>query len=373
MLTSDQTVGPARPGRDGSSGDVSETPDGGRPRMPPECRVPASQTILEQGRWCGLRIRSKEDAEAPDDDGRGRKPSPPAVYFVDELTRVIDELFCELLEEHLEKESGGRAPGRGGRAARRGGGGRKAAASASSAELRQARAAAYEELRRGAAEKLDRSRQQGAPQFAEAMRAAKRLKRAWAELPPPLASVAERRGALVVFKEPYPSFQKSPRAEFLGVLRLDGDLLLKDILAFYRAEGAGGDVSLPYCGGDEPRPRAGQKKGAAGGRGAGQTEAAAAGAGKAGRIKKGQLVVEMATSLKVSKALGGQVLDWLGRRIAEELQGGRTFNLRNVGTFRVGRKGGRHVAFRPSDVLKAAVAEGGVQAGGKRNGAKGKK
>ena len=35
MLTSDQTVGPARPGRDGSSGDVSETPDGGRPTRGP--------------------------------------------------------------------------------------------------------------------------------------------------------------------------------------------------------------------------------------------------------------------------------------------------------------------------------------------------
>lgn len=45
---------------------------------------------------------------------------------------------------------------------------------------------------------------------------------------------AEIRGELVVFKRPYPVFERKPRAAFRGLLRVDGDKLLEEVAKHYQ-------------------------------------------------------------------------------------------------------------------------------------------
>lgn len=56
---------------------------------------------------------------------------------------------------------------------------------------------------------------------------------------------AALRGALVVFKKPYPTFERAPRAAFRGLLRVDGNKLLENIAQ------CGGKkecvLEIPYC------------------------------------------------------------------------------------------------------------------------------
>ncbi len=58
-------------------------------------------------------------------------------------------------------------------------------------------------------------------------------------------------GELLLFKEPYPVFERKPKAAFRSPLRVDGDRLLKEICASYKSTQAGGVPSIPYWGKDE--------------------------------------------------------------------------------------------------------------------------
>ncbi len=56
---------------------------------------------------------------------------------------------------------------------------------------------------------------------------------------------AEIRGELVVFKRPYPVFERRPRAAFRGLLRVDGDELLKEVAEHYQNPGQRENLVLP--------------------------------------------------------------------------------------------------------------------------------
>lgn len=54
------------------------------------------------------------------------------------------------------------------------------------------------------------------------------------KIDPRIQNHAEIRGELVVFKQPYPVFERKPRAEFRGLLCVDGDKLLEEVARHYR-------------------------------------------------------------------------------------------------------------------------------------------
>jgi len=54
------------------------------------------------------------------------------------------------------------------------------------------------------------------------------------KIDPRIQDHAEIRGELVVFKRPYPVFERKPRASFRGVLCIDGDRLLEEVARHYQ-------------------------------------------------------------------------------------------------------------------------------------------
>lgn len=62
------------------------------------------------------------------------------------------------------------------------------------------------------------------------------------EIPKPLRNYAETRGGLVLFREPYPTFEKRPQASFRGFLRVDGEKLIDEICRCYED---GKEVCIP--------------------------------------------------------------------------------------------------------------------------------
>ena len=155
--------------------------------VPGGLAITTDLTELEEARDCppdGLRISPKK---AP-----GHRP---ALYFVDRLERAIAERFRAWLFAEL-------------------GTGRKRA---KLSLLRQA----------AASRPANRKRQAGHPAFIEIMSAEARRVRV--RVPKKLAGRASARGALVVFNEPYPCFERRPMAAFRGFIRIDGQDLLDQI------------------------------------------------------------------------------------------------------------------------------------------------
>ncbi|MFL5384746.1 MAG: HU family DNA-binding protein [Longimicrobiaceae bacterium] len=272
--------------------------------------VSTSQTACEARRWCGLRPTEEDrvafDLHAGDDD-------VPAFYLVDALTRKVDEWFCELLKEllpeGLEQCPGDRAP---------------------ATAPRRSGHRDLDLLLAGVRRRDDAGLERVRGQFRTAVgRAASEVR---AEAPPDPAWSSSR-GAMVVFHEPYPFFQRRGRTRsFRSLVRVDGDLLLQRIAEAYRHESKDRLVAIPYH-------RGGRAHGAG------------------GPATKEQIVVDMACELQVTKALAGRVLDWVAQRIASELSSAGSVRLNRIGTFKVDvLRGARLVDFRPSQAL-TRVAE----------------
>jgi hypothetical protein len=139
--------------------------------------IPTNQTDLEADRDCGSRPEGwKRDGistGAADGEDGDSKPRPddsnPAIYFVDPLAREIEDLFCEILKKLLE-------------------------------EKRTKRRVRTKDGRR-----------RGIPEFDVAVREAAARGTSRPRIPAGLSGHARRRGSMIVFEEPYPSFRRRPR------------------------------------------------------------------------------------------------------------------------------------------------------------------
>lgn len=277
--------------------------------------ISAVETALEEERWCGLRPYGDEGQT------EGQKMAGPAIYFVDALTRTIDERFCELVKElikaALEKA---KKKKRGGKTL--------------SLTEKEDRNEFIEGLAKIAAKPIPRSsptRQKGIPEFADAVKEASRSRVA-TKVPLGLKDIAQPRGELVLFNKPYPFFQKAPKAAFQALLRIDGNQLLNQIVRSYKnGEGSRKLEKLPYC---PQRPHT---------RGKPRPE--------------DQLVLELAQALGVSQHFAGRIMDEFADLIARDLRGFDAIRLNRIGTFRIRAKNGRRlVKFKVSTLLKSGVA-----------------
>lgn len=143
-------------------------------------------------------------------------------------------------------------------------------------------------------------------------------------IPAELADFARRHGELVVFDRPYPSFRRRPRAAFRHLARVDGDELLRRIVAAYKRGGKDRTIRIPYY-----RATPNKKK------------------------TKAQFVAELAEESETSMSCASDFWGALTERIMQELGEGRPMTLTNVGTFRVKRiQGSDQISFEPSAVLK---------------------
>jgi hypothetical protein len=75
---------------------------------------------------------------------------------------------------------------------------------------------------------------------------AHRKKAPLTEIYPGLEKHVTLRGELALFGEPYPVFARKPEAAFRGLLRLDGEQLLREVRASYEKVGTGGVPAIPY-------------------------------------------------------------------------------------------------------------------------------
>lgn len=167
---------------------VNPPPSIPRVPLPGGFVISTVQTELEEARDCppdGLRISPKK---AP-----GHRP---ALYFVDRLERAIADRFQKWLTAELRDASG-----KGGK-------------------LSMLRKLAKSTTRK-------RRRQAGHPAFIDIMSAEARKVRD--RVPKHLVGHATTHGALLVFRQPYPFFERKPIAAFRGFIRVDGDDLLRQI------------------------------------------------------------------------------------------------------------------------------------------------
>jgi hypothetical protein len=69
--------------------------------------------------------------------------------------------------------------------------------------------------------------------------------------PQELEGIAEIHGSLITFTKPYPVFHRFPKASFKGLIRIDGDKLLNEIVANYQlrknSKRIVRKIKLPYC------------------------------------------------------------------------------------------------------------------------------
>lgn len=174
--------------------------------------ISTDQTALEEARDCapdGLRTGpDKADTYIIIDSKRRRKKAGPSFYFVDSLTRWIDEAFCKWLKKEIQKAI------------------RRATSRIDDKAVRVVRADYLAQQRDSAAsEWRRRNRQRGVREFEEVLKNAAKLRHG-SRILPQHTSFTGRRGAMVLFAKPYPFFRKSPQAAFRGVMRVDGDQLL---------------------------------------------------------------------------------------------------------------------------------------------------
>jgi hypothetical protein len=121
-------------------------------------------------------------------------------------------------------------------------------------------------------------------------------------LPPALKGKVHKRGALVLFPEPFPVIQRCPKASFLGYLRVDGDLLLAEVAGTVGTPNR--LVKVPYYLERE-----------------------------AGRpLTKAQLQAYLARELGVNQKLAGDFIDVLCDKAAAELEDGLRFVLSSFGS-----------------------------------------
>ena len=254
------------------------------------------QTALEADRDCGSRPGTL---------------GAPAFYLVDALAREIESIFCEILKKLIKEELEQRQKGKSGK-------------------KKTAQKEVVQELKRNAQGNTQKGLWQGIPEFEQAVRRAFSKRKKWATIPDELSRIASTRGALVVFKKPYPSFRRLPQAAFRGLLRIDGDQLLKEIQAARASRSQTREIILPYY-------RAGLDD---------------------GRNKKSesQLITQLAQEWQASKSFVENIWESFLGMITDELQKTGRITLTNVGTLSVkGKAGTKQVKFKPSDVLKRKV------------------
>ena len=70
---------------------------------------------------------------------------------------------------------------------------------------------------------------------------------------PSLEDYAEMYGELVLFKKPYPIFERTPESVFRGLLQVDGDTLMGEICKCYNGEGY--IPEIPYCEQDDEKSK----------------------------------------------------------------------------------------------------------------------
>lgn len=293
----------------------------------PGMTLSAIASSLERGRCCGLRpvgpVKPREKRLELDLWWDAK----PGLYFVDALTLEIDRLFHRYLGATVEELLGDGVP--------------------TPASLR----ALHEELlQRVAGKAPSGERFPGIEEFDRAVReAAARLESA-TEIPTALKPYVETRGCLVVFKKPFPTFRRLPRAPFQNYQRIDGDELLGQIADYYAGQGPR-KIQIPY-----------------------HVEVAAD-----GQLTRQGLLSLMARRTDLNTSLARHVLDELAGIVGEELAGDSQVHdgshpvaIRHLGKFRLSRvkartiknpqtgkplrvPPGHRVHFRPSGELKERV------------------
>ncbi len=262
------------------------------------------QTAFEEDRWCNGRELTYHSPHYT-----------PSLYFVDVLCQQIDALFCALLKElvkkQVEKHRGrGRTTGRGAR----------------TPDTAVARMTSDQKTR----------------VFRKACKeAAQAFEQKNVRLPKGISWLVERHGALFTFRKPYPIYQRIPQAAFKGLIRLDGDQLLDQVVSYYaRCEKEGERVNrkvmLPICLGDD---------------GGGNKTAT-----------KLELVNRAARELGMDTSLADDVFGWFAALASEELKSRGRIRLPDIGTLRVKMaQGNKQVKFKVSRVLRNKAAQGKKQ------------
>lgn len=227
---------------------------------------------------------STDQTEAEPNRLCGDRSTHGALYFVDDYAREIDEALCELLKELLKDDR--------------------------------------------------RRKRRRRPPFDEALERARSPSGAWATVPKELADIAEPSGGLVLFKRPYPSYAHVPQAFFRNLLRVDGDELLRRIVASYRKSEeprprGTPTIELPY---HRSRVEPGEKK------------------------TKARLVVDLADERQASTDLVEDFWWSFAKMIERELRERERITFTGVGTFSVKEsKGTKQVKFKPSESLEGRV------------------
>ena len=180
--------------------------------------VSTLQSGLEEERGCGFRPHGKltEAARSRVDTWWGAESG---LYLVDALARRIDRELCELLKELIAESL------------------RDRERSLETVKgLHRELLADAEKLSRAGSGRESRRRRAGTPSFQEAVVRAAAGGGFAPSVPPELAEHCEARGPLVLFRRPYPVYQRQPRASFRNYLRIDGDDLVAQIAAHYRGQ-----------------------------------------------------------------------------------------------------------------------------------------
>lgn len=269
--------------------------------------ISTDQTSLEEARYCGVRLGPEgTQVLTTDDPDREVEPkstnphNPLSVYFVDQLTRTVDEFFCEFLKEVIKK--------------------------ASEKSKSRSRSSVIGDLRRIAKKERKPRYQRGIPEFQKALRKAATRRTAWLKLPPDLNTCARVRGAMVVFNGPYPFFQRIPRADFKGLIEIDGDELVRRIKRVYSRKTKDRKIVLPYY----DTRRASHAK-----------------------STKEQLNIRLAQKLQTTLTFADTVANGFAELVLSELRTKQTVTLHDIGTLKVKRKKQRAVLeFNASDALK---------------------
>jgi nucleoid DNA-binding protein len=217
-----------------------------------------------------------------DDRLCGDRSTHGAIYFVDEFAREVDEALCELLKELLKDDR--------------------------------------------------KRRRRRRSRFDEVVERARSAVEEETTVPKELAGVAEPRGRLVLFNKPYPTYGHVPQAFFRGLLRVEGDELLDQIVASYSESGkrkGTPTIELPYHLGP---------------------------VAPGGKKTKRSLVSDLADE---RQATTNHVRDFWGsfaEMIERELRERERITFTGVGTFFVKEsRGAKQIKFKPSDSLKERV------------------
>ena len=137
---------------------------------------------------------------------------------------------------------------------------------------------------------------------------------------PRLKGKVEIHGELVVFKRPFPIFEKAPQAAFLGVCQIDGDKLIEQIA---RRRGRKRLVVKIHYWGTKEHPET-----------------------------KGEFSKWLAERLDVSEACASRFLDVLAREACVQLGAGQKFKIPRIGSIKVRTiRGKKVIRFLPFKAL----------------------